>query len=77
MTHRMIDLAATGKHIKELCDERKIRPDMLAEELGFESVTAVYKWFEGRSLPQVDNLLILADIFGITVDELIVRREVK
>ena len=77
MTHRMIDLAATGKRIKYLCNEREIRPDMLAKEMGFESVAAVYKWFEGRSLPQVDNLLILADIFGITIDELIVRREVK
>jgi transcriptional regulator with XRE-family HTH domain len=73
----MIDLAATGKHIKELCNARGIRPDMLAKEMGFASVTAIYKWFEGGSLPQVDNLFILADIFGITVDELIVRRNVK
>ena len=55
----VIDLAATGKRIRQLRKERDLRVEDISEYMGFESVQAVYKWQRGESLPTVDNLYAL------------------
>ena len=40
----------------------------IQEACGFEQPQAVYKWIHGQSLPSIDNLLILAKLFGSTVE---------
>lgn len=42
----------------------------LAERLGV-SRQSVSKWETGQSVPDLDKLIKLADLFGITVDELV------
>lgn len=51
----------------------------IQEVFGFESPQAIYKWIHGRNLPTVDNLIILAEIFGVSVDDIlsIDYREIK
>ncbi|MBE7005222.1 MAG: helix-turn-helix transcriptional regulator, partial [Ruminococcaceae bacterium] len=36
---------------------------------------AIYKWQRGDAMPTLDNIVALAAIFGVTVDEILVYRE--
>ena len=40
---------------------------------GFSTPQAIYKWQRGVSLPTLDNLVVLAAVFGTTLDAIIVR----
>lgn len=44
----------------------------VADRMGFSSRNAVYKWMKGESLPTLDNILILADLLDVTVEEILV-----
>ena len=39
---------------------------------GFATPQAIYKWIHGSALPSIDNLVILAAVLGVTMDEIIV-----
>lgn len=59
--------------IKSLCAQRGISLCALEKELGIGN-GAIGKW-KDRS-PRVDNVKLVADYFGVTVDELL-REEVN
>jgi hypothetical protein len=40
---------------------------------GFSTPQAIYKWQRGTAMPTLDNIIVLAAIFGTTVDDIIVR----
>ena len=46
----------------------------LQEILGLATPQAIYKWQQGRGLPAVDNLVVLATVFHVTVDDILVVR---
>ena len=68
----VIDLAATGRNIKSLRVSAGISVRDLQNILGFTNPQAIYKWQNGDSLPSIDNLVILAAVLGVTVDEILV-----
>ena len=68
----VIDLIATGQNIKNLRVSAGISVRDLQNVLGFTNPQAIYKWQNGDSLPSIDNLVILAAVFGVTVDEILV-----
>ena len=39
---------------------------------GFTTPQAVYKWQHGVAMPTLDNLVVLAAVFGVPMDEIIV-----
>ncbi len=45
--------------------------DFIAEKLGYKSFTTIQKWESGVSEPSVEKLRILAELFHITMDELL------
>ena len=47
--------------------------EALAEKLGV-SRQAITKWETNRGLPDVENMIILAEIFKVTLDELIMQK---
>ena len=55
-------------NIKRLFREHKTNITNLEKEVGLGFGT-VYKW--GKVSPSVDNLKLVADYFGVTVDELL------
>lgn len=75
----VIDLPKTGAKINLLRKKANISVKEIQEVFGFESPQAIYKWIHGRNLPTVDNLIILAEIFNVTVDDIlsIDYREIK
>lgn len=71
----VINIIETGKNIDRLRKESNLSIRELAEILGFTTPQAVYKWIHGKNLPTLDNIVILAHVFRVTVDEIIVAEE--
>lgn len=68
----VIDLIETGKNIKRIREASGISVRDIQNILGFTNPQAVYKWQNGECLPTIDNLVILAAVLGVTVDEILV-----
>lgn len=68
----MINLKATGKNITRLRKSAGISVRDLQTILGFTNPQAIYKWQNGICLPTIDNLVILASVLGVTVDEILI-----
>ena len=75
----VINLPKTGAKIDLLRKKANLSVKDIQKIFGFESPQAVYKWIHGRSLPTVDNLIILAEIFNVTIEDIlsIDYREIK
>ena len=74
MSHQIIDVSATGRNILRLCSERGLTPMDLQKKLSLGSCQAVYRWMEGRTLPSIDSLVILADVLDVTLEEILVLK---
>jgi transcriptional regulator with XRE-family HTH domain len=44
----------------------------LQDIFGFTTPQAIYKWQRGTTLPTIDNLVVLAEVFGVRMDDIIV-----
>ena len=71
----VIDLPATGLNITRLrvCAGLTVRD--LQDVFGFGTPQAIYKWQRGDTLPTVDNLAVLAALFGVKIDDILVYQE--
>lgn len=72
----VLDVDATGTKIKSLMKQRGITPRQLQIILNFPYVQTVYNWFSGKNMPTIDNLIVLAQVLGVTVDDIIVTKTV-
>lgn len=67
-----IDTVATGQKIDRLRISANMSVRDMQEVFGFSTPQAIYKWIHGTSMPTVDNLVILAALLGVTVDDIVV-----
>ncbi len=58
------------KQLKTLMKQKKLTQQNLAETLNL-SRASIYKYLEGKAEPNIETLINLADLFGVTVDYLI------
>lgn len=72
MTIPTINMAKTGQRIMELRQKAGLSVKELQDVFGFTTPQAIYKWQHGAALPTVDNLVVLAAVFSVTVDEILV-----
>ena len=72
MTLPTIDLAQTGANIVSLRKAAGLTVHDLQIVFGFNSPQAIYKWQNGAALPTVDNLLVLAALFHVRIDDILV-----
>jgi len=63
----------TGKRIKALMDDRRLNVRDIQTACGFEQPQAVYKWLSGKSLPSIENMVILSVVLGTPIDSILVR----
>lgn len=61
---------ATANRLQQLRKINGYSQDVLAEKLGI-SRQAISKWERAESSPDTDNLIALAEIYGMTLDELL------
>ncbi len=74
MEFPFIDTAATGRNIDRLRQQAGLSVRDMQKVFGFATPQAIYKWIHGTALPTIDNLVILAVMLDVTMDEIIVVR---
>ena len=67
-----INTVATGENINRMRMEAGFTVKDMQAVLGFATPQAIYKWIHGTAMPSIDNLVILAAVLGVTMDEIIV-----
>ena len=67
-----IDMVATGRNIQLMRQQAGLSVKDLQDLFGFATPQAIYKWQHGAAMPTIDNLVALAMIFGVSMDDIIV-----
>ena len=67
-----IDLAQTGANIVTLRKAAGLSVADIQMAFGFLSPQAIYKWQNGTALPTVDNLIVLAALLNVRIDDILV-----
>lgn len=65
----------TGENIRRLLKTNGYTVKDVQEVMGFENPQAVYKWLSGKSLPSLENLLILSKLLNISIENILVLDE--
>lgn len=67
-----IDMIRTGQNINRLRILAGLTVKDLQDMFGFSTPQAIYKWQKGTALPTVDNLVALASILQVRLDDILV-----
>lgn len=67
-----INTIGTGMRIMDLRKKAGLSVKDLQNILGFATPNAIYKWQNGAAMPTLDNLIVLAAIFNVPIDDIIV-----
>lgn len=67
-----IDMAKTGKNIMKMRMAAGLSVKDLQDIFGFATPQAIYKWQHGTTMPTIDNLVVLAVIFHVHMDDILV-----
>lgn len=62
----------TGKKIKKLLMENGYTVRNIQDACGFENPQAIYKWISGRTLPSLDNFIILSRLLHTSIEDILV-----
>ena len=62
----------TGNRIKSLLKQNGYTVKDIQGAMGFENPQAVYKWLSGRSLPSIDNFIILSRLLHTSIEDILV-----
>ena len=66
-----VDMVRTGQNINRLRKQTGLSTGDLQAALGLSSPRAIFKWQRGDCLPTVDNLVVLAALFGVRIDDIL------
>lgn len=73
----VIDTLGTAKNIAFLKNQYQYSARAIQKACCLETVQSVYKWLYGRSLPSIDNLVVLSYIFKTPIDEILEIRFIE
>jgi transcriptional regulator with XRE-family HTH domain len=59
-----------GQRIYKIRQQKNITQEQLAKDLAI-SRQAVSKWEGGKAIPDIENLMYISDLYGVSLDELI------
>ena len=68
----VIDMAATGINITTLRVNAGLTVKDIQDIFGFNTPQAIYKWQRGTAMPTVDNLAVLAAVFDVRINDILV-----
>ena len=66
-----IDMVNTGLNITRLRKANNLSIRDVQNVLGFNTPQALYKWERGECLPAIDNLVILAELFNVSLESIL------
>lgn len=67
-----IDMVGTGENIMRLRVQNGYSVKDIQDVFGFATPQAIYKWQHGTAMPTVDNLVVLAALFHVHMDDILV-----
>ena len=67
-----INSEKTGTNLKSLFKNNGYSVRDIQSVMGFENPQSIYKWLSGRSLPSLDNLVILSKVLHTTIEDILV-----
>ncbi len=70
-----VNMEATGRNIVRLRERAGMSVKDIQMIFGFSTPQAIYKWQRGTAMPTIDNLVVLASVFGVTLEEILVIEE--
>ena len=75
----LIDVPATSKNLKNLRESHNFTVAQVQKLLGMENPQSIYSWenSENKYLPRLDNLVFLAKLYEVSIDELLVIKMEK
>lgn len=62
----------TGSKIKKMLDAKGYTVKDVQRAMGFENPQAIYKWLSGKSLPSIDNFIILSRLLNTNIENILV-----
>ena len=68
----VIDMIGTGQNIARLRKQAGLTVRDLQDVFGFATPQAIYKWQQGVALPTIDNLVVLAAVLQVRMDDILV-----
>lgn len=71
-TFPTIDMVKTGQNIMKLRVQKGLSVKNLQDIFGFATPQAIYKWQHGTAMPTIDNLVVLAALFQVHMDDILV-----
>ncbi len=72
-----IDMVRTGQNINRLRKNAGISVKDMQTIFGFATPQAIYKWQHGTALPTIDNLVVLAAVLGVKIDDILVMTDMQ
>lgn len=66
-----VDKTATGLNIYYLLESSNLTREEIAEFLELNSPRVIYDWMNGTKLPSVENLLNLAKLFNVHIEDIL------
>lgn len=72
-----IDMVRTGQNINRLRKIAGMSVKDLQDVFGFTTPQAIYKWQHGTALPTIDNLVVLAAVLGVKIDDILVMTDMQ
>ena len=67
----LIDKRETGINLRRIMDDHNVSARDVQEYLGLGCVQSVYRWLDGISMPTVDNLYAMSQLFQVSIDEMV------
>ena len=67
-----VNMVQTGNKIKMLREQSGLSVKELQTIFGFGTPQAIYKWQRGAAMPTLDNMIVLAAVFRVSIDEIVV-----
>ena len=68
----VIDMIGTGQNLARLRKQAGLSVRDLQDVFGFATPQAIYKWQQGVALPTIDNLVVLAAVLQVRMDDILV-----
>lgn len=67
----IIDIEATGRNIDRIRKAKGLSVKDIQEYMGLAGVQAIYHWISGKTLPTMENMYMLSELFGMSIDDIL------
>lgn len=69
-----VDMTKTGENIENMRRSSGLTVRQVLDEIGLSSPNSFSKWIHGQSMPTIDNLVILASLFGVGIGDIVATK---